>query len=48
MMPQVPNASGPLVSGSEVALWEIWIQMSGFVYQAAACLTEGRFQEKLF
>jgi len=30
MMPQVPNTSGPLVSVPEVALPEIWIQMSGF------------------
>jgi len=30
MMPQVPNTSGPLVSVPEVALLEIWIQMSGF------------------
>jgi ABC-type proline/glycine betaine transport system permease subunit len=49
MMPQVPNTSGLLVSVPEVALLEIWIQMSGFgLYHAVACLTEGRFQKRLF
>jgi hypothetical protein len=38
MMPQVPNTSGPLVSVPEVALLEIWIQMSGSLYHAVACL----------
>ncbi len=49
MMPQVQTHLGPQCQCAK-SHYRRWIQMSGFgsVYQAAACLTEGRFQKKLF